>query len=36
MLRDIDRELDASTATPAVLTLESPHGPLAKPQTINE
>jgi hypothetical protein len=36
MLRDIDRELDASTATPAVLTLEAPHGPLAKPQTINE
>jgi hypothetical protein len=36
MLRDIDRELDASAATPAVLTLESPHGPLAKPQTVNE
>lgn len=36
MLMDIDRELDAANATPAVLTLERPHGPLAKPQTINE
>lgn len=36
MLLDIDRELDATNATPAVLTLESPHGPLAKPQTVNE
>jgi anti-sigma factor RsiW len=36
MLMDIDRELDATTATPAVLTLESPHGPLARPRAVNE
>jgi hypothetical protein len=36
MLMDIDRELDATTATPAVLTLENPHGPWARPRTVNE
>jgi hypothetical protein len=36
MLMDIDRELDATTSAPAALTLEGPHGPLAKPQPVNE
>lgn len=35
MLQDINRELDASSAS-SVLTLEQPRGPLAKPQIVNE